>query len=282
MIRLNRNIIVNMIINEPNVKIQSLFGVGFNAYELRLLNTVCMPAHSSHLLQPLDVGCFSVLKRSYGRLVEKQMSLGVNHIDKKVFLSLYQQARTEALHEKNIQSDFAATGLVPYEPDRVLSLLHVQFHTPSPQLRPQTQPVWTAETPHDIIELQNQAELITQYLKCRTQSPPTPTQKAISQLVKGCQLAMHSAVLLASQNDKLYIENQHQKRKRGQKRSYLKRGGILSGAEGQSLIDYRDSNRTEVVEDVLRGVRQRAPPKCSLCSSLEHNARTCLERQRII
>jgi hypothetical protein len=50
---------------------------------------LCMPAHSSHLLQPLDVGCFSVLKRSYGRLVEQKMSLGVNHIDKQEFLPLY-------------------------------------------------------------------------------------------------------------------------------------------------------------------------------------------------
>jgi len=30
---------------------------------------ICMPAHSSHLLQPLDVGCFSPLKQTYGRLV---------------------------------------------------------------------------------------------------------------------------------------------------------------------------------------------------------------------
>ena len=39
---------------------------------------LCMPAHSSHLLQPLDVGCFAVLKRSYGRLVDQQMRLGIN------------------------------------------------------------------------------------------------------------------------------------------------------------------------------------------------------------
>jgi hypothetical protein len=26
---------------------------------------ICMPAHSSHLLQPLDVGCFGPLKRAY-------------------------------------------------------------------------------------------------------------------------------------------------------------------------------------------------------------------------
>jgi hypothetical protein len=32
--------------------------------------TVCMPAHSSHLLQPLDIGCFGVLKRAYSEVVE--------------------------------------------------------------------------------------------------------------------------------------------------------------------------------------------------------------------
>jgi hypothetical protein len=29
--------------------------------------TLCMPPHSSHLLQPLDISCFAGLKRSYGR-----------------------------------------------------------------------------------------------------------------------------------------------------------------------------------------------------------------------
>jgi hypothetical protein len=31
---------------------------------------VCMPLYSLHLLQPLDVGCFAVLKRYYGQHVE--------------------------------------------------------------------------------------------------------------------------------------------------------------------------------------------------------------------
>src|SRR5438876_7493949 len=71
---------------------------------------LCMPPHSSHLLQPLDVACFSVLKRSYGGLVERLIGRGVNHIDKQDFLSLYQEARMKALHQKNICSAFAATG----------------------------------------------------------------------------------------------------------------------------------------------------------------------------
>ncbi len=56
---------------------------------------LCMPPYSSLLLQLLDVGCFAVLKRSYGRLVEEKMGLGNNHIDKQELI-LYKKARVEA------------------------------------------------------------------------------------------------------------------------------------------------------------------------------------------
>ncbi len=101
---------------------------------------LCMPPHSSHLLQPLDIGCFQVLKQSYGRLVEQKMGLGVNRIDKHEFLQFYQQALFEALYESNIKSGFAGTGLVPNNSNRMLDLLPVPQETPSPQLLPQLNP----------------------------------------------------------------------------------------------------------------------------------------------
>jgi hypothetical protein len=112
-----------------------------------------MPAQSSHLLQPLGVSCFSVLKRAYGRIVEQIVGCGVNHIDKREFLPLYRQARQEALHQGNIQAGFAATGLVPYSPDRVLAQLHAGYQTPSPK-RPRSNASWAAEMPHNITGLQ--------------------------------------------------------------------------------------------------------------------------------
>jgi hypothetical protein len=93
-------------------------------------------------------------------------------------------------------------------------------------------------------------------------------------------MVMHSAVLLAHENKRLHIENQCQKRKQGKQRSYITKGGILTGAEAQSLIDKERISRTEAEARNQGEVRQQAPPKCSLCSSLEHNARTCPERQR--
>ena len=140
---------------------------------------ICMPAHLLHLLQPLDVGCFSTLKQAYGRSVEQMMSRGVNHIDKCEFLPLYRQARQTALHQNNIRAGFAATGLVPYSPDRVLSQLHAEFQTPLPQRRPPSNASWAAETPHNITELQQQTALLKRYLKQRMHSPPSPTEQAL-------------------------------------------------------------------------------------------------------
>ncbi|EEA18548.1 pogo transposable element, putative [Talaromyces marneffei ATCC 18224] len=94
--------------------------------------TVCMPPHSSHLLQPLDVSCFSVLKRQYGRLVEQRVRLGFNHIDKYDFLTAFPEARTMAYKTENIQNGFKATGLVPLDPEHVYQKLTIQLRTPTP------------------------------------------------------------------------------------------------------------------------------------------------------
>ena len=48
-----------------------------------------MLSHLSHLLQPLDIGYFLVLKRLYSRLIKQKMGLNINYIDKQEFLPLY-------------------------------------------------------------------------------------------------------------------------------------------------------------------------------------------------
>ncbi|KAF2189857.1 DDE-domain-containing protein [Zopfia rhizophila CBS 207.26] len=59
-----------------------------------------MPAHSSHILQPLDVGCFSPLKTAYGRQVEKLMRNRFNHITKLEFLPAFRDAFNASITEK--------------------------------------------------------------------------------------------------------------------------------------------------------------------------------------
>ena len=199
-----------------------------------------MPPHSSHLLQPLDVGCFSPLKRSYGQEVESRIQLGVNHIDKLEFLAMYKQTRTDTMTEANICSGFAATGLVPYDPDRILSRLHIQMRTPTPPLSLETvRTRWTPETPHNLTDLESQVRTIKTLLKRRTHRPLSSTDRALNQLVKGYQMAMYSAVFLTSENRELRAVNKSRKRKRGKARTYIADKGVLIGEEGYSRAKKR-------------------------------------------
>lgn len=93
--------------------------------------TIYILPHRLYLSQPLDVSCFASLKRVYGRQIEQLMRAELNHIDKADFLTAYSRARIEAITPNIARSGFKATGLVPYDPDRLLSKLKTQTLTPS-------------------------------------------------------------------------------------------------------------------------------------------------------
>jgi DDE superfamily endonuclease len=68
--------------------------------------TLCMPPQSSHLLQPLDVGCFAPLKRAYGRQIEDLSRNYINHITKLEFLPAFKAAFNTSFLKENIQGGF--------------------------------------------------------------------------------------------------------------------------------------------------------------------------------
>jgi hypothetical protein len=235
-----------------------------------------MPLHSSHLLQPLDVGYFAVLKRAYGDEIQEYMRRGVSHIDKPDFLTAFLAARNKSIAISTIRSGFKATGLCPYDLDQVLFKLNTQLRTPTPSpALPEFQHYWIPETPRNIDQLDRQASAIEASVQRRLEGFSSPTGQAFKQLVKGCQLAMHSAVLLADENKQLRAANERQKKKRATKRSYIAKGGVLTVQEGL--------NRAQLGETVVEGgsisepvnLQTRAPRTCSLCRSLAHTARTC-------
>ena len=87
-------------------------------------------------LQPLDFGCFSVLKNSYGQLVQDRTELGIFHINKTDFLTIYHQGYMTTLIEKTVKKAIEAVRIVPFNPDRVLT--RFTFKTPSLLLQSQT------------------------------------------------------------------------------------------------------------------------------------------------
>ncbi|EDN06865.1 hypothetical protein HCAG_03395 [Histoplasma mississippiense (nom. inval.)] len=123
---------------------------------------LCMPPHSSHLLQPLDVSVFAVLKRAYSGLVQQRMRLGFNAIRKADFLDAYPAARAEAFKSRTIQNGFKAAGIVPFQPDYVLQQLDIQLRTPTPPRSSSSNSTtsWVLQTPSNPRQLYRQANKI--------------------------------------------------------------------------------------------------------------------------
>lgn len=241
--------------------------------------TLCMPPHSSHLLQPLDVGCFSSLKRAYGHQVEICMQLGRNHIDKLDFLEAFKPARAVAPSSSNIRNGFAAAGLVPYDLERVLSRLQLRLRTPTPPaLETAIVARQTPKTSYNVTQLAQEYTTIKRLLKRRSKSPPSPTEQALKRVVKGCQMAMHNAAFLASEIKDLRAMSGRQKRKRETPRSYIASGRILTAEEGQDRVRRARVTDKAILSEVAAQASGRAPSRCSMCSSLEHNARICPTR----
>jgi len=75
-----------------------------------------MPPYLSHLLQPLDVRCFSILKQSYSKEIKKIMRSHITHITKPDFFLAFHNAFWITFHPENIQGGFRGAGLVPFNP----------------------------------------------------------------------------------------------------------------------------------------------------------------------
>jgi hypothetical protein len=82
-----------------------------------------MPIHISHILQPLDMSCFGPLKKAYGSQIKNKIRLSINHIIKEEFLPIFFIAYQQTMTVQTISSGFRATGLVPFNLERVLENL---------------------------------------------------------------------------------------------------------------------------------------------------------------
>lgn len=101
--------------------------IDFIKYALsKKIECLCLPSHTTHLLQPLDVGVFSPLAHSYKTHLEAVTRFSTYNIDKVDFLTIVQKARNEGMTDKNIESAWRATGLIPFNPATVYRKLEAK------------------------------------------------------------------------------------------------------------------------------------------------------------
>ena len=100
-----------------------------------------LPPHTSHLTQPLDVGCFAPLKAIYNVECQTYMRLNPGHqITRYVVGELACKAYLKALSPDNIISAFRRTGIFPFKREKIsdVKVLPATIY-PKPDISPDSQ-----------------------------------------------------------------------------------------------------------------------------------------------
>ena len=235
---------------------------------------LCMPPHSSHLLQPLDVGVFGPLKRAYGKLVEGMMAAGNNHIDKEDFLHIYPSARKAVFTEKNICNGFAGSGLKPLNKDRVLEKITFQLRTPTPPPLAEGSISSAFQTPQNPRQLDHKIHNLQKSLQRKRTLSSSPVSH-IQHLEKAAQMAMNTNLLLQQEIKVLQTENERKIKKKARKRASIGDNLFISVQEGRERIQQLDRQDEAQVEEPISRPRKRAPQHCSGCGTVGHTIRGC-------
>jgi predicted XRE-type DNA-binding protein len=247
--------------------------------------TLCMPPHSSHKLQPLDVGCFRALKRSYGAEIEKLMRVQITYISKEDFFPAFYNAFRTALTESNIRGGFRGSGLVPYDPNYIISQLEVTIPASRPLTAGSLPSPWVPSTPQNSTQTKSQSSYVRERIVRHQNSSPTAILQGIEQLAKGAQRAIHELVILRAEVTSLREANHTLSRRRRTKKRRLQEGGSLTIGESQDLqartnpraqlqaSPEQNSNSTDISVVPRR--------RCGLCGEAGHNVRTCQNKEEI-
>ena len=81
------------------------------------VHLLCLPSHTSHLLQPLDVGVFKALKSAFNKAYKKYMAKNPGCVVRSENLaSLLSHAWSQSVTPVNIMSGFRKCGIHPLNP----------------------------------------------------------------------------------------------------------------------------------------------------------------------
>jgi len=215
----------------------------------------CLPAHSSHLLQPLDVVVFQPYKHYHAEGVEAATRTGCGNFDKAEFLDSIDSIRQQTFKSSTIHTAFRATRLIPYNPDMVISNLREIDITPPPQPPPPTES--PACIPMTIASLKTISDELLQEGK---ELPQGFQNKLKLVLQGGLALAQSGALAMEHMEHTRAAEEARNARRRGQSRRLIQKGGVIYPSEAREMVKRKEDMAVDQAERDLRRA-QNVPRK---------------------
>ena len=210
-----------------------------------------LPSHTSHKLQPCDVGVFAPLKAAYRDEAERLYRV-TNTIGKEHFTSLYSPARDKAFTKRNITAAWAASGLFPFNPDRVLKTILKPLaqltipHTDEVGACLQDEVLNSPVTPVSAEALRSLHNLIKQ-----DQSSTQRQQRHVQKLANAAQMSFAEVALLRDEKQSLItIANESRVRR-------STRSTVVGRARVMSYEDIVKARADRAAKDIIKGKGKR-------------------------
>ena len=196
---------------------------------------LCLPPHSTHILQPLDVGMFSPLSNAYKKEVSDHTLFGGQSISNRQFLQFFQKARQATFTAQNIASAWQKAGLLPFNPTPILE-----------RYRPKTPPFSTDKSSTN----DNTAKKVDKIFSEVLQKAPPELHSPLKRAKEISLSAIADRSVLQFVNNSLI-----EKQKKGRKDRTRKNFGdakVLSVKEAQKKIAERESREEKEKEEKER------------------------------
>lgn len=209
-----------------------------------------LPAHSTHLLQPLDVTCFQPLKHYHREAIDMAVRAGDSKFSRREFLAAFKTMRQQAFKTSTLRHAFRDTGITPINPQLIINKL------PHDELEPDLQQFFDSSesdafdiseseqewdtTPRSSKDLRAHAEWL-QAQAVKHELPQT-FQVALDKLIKAATIhAQNYEVIDEELTRVLEKTSQRQKRERLSQKRVLK-AGIITVGMARHLISGRFEN----------------------------------------
>jgi len=148
--------------------------------------------------------------------------MNITYISKLEFLYAFREAFFASITENNIQGGFTETGLIPHNPERVISKLNIYIRIPIPPTsKPGTALPWLSQIPYNPRETTLQSELIKTRISNYQGSSPTSILTAINQLAKGTMVVIYEVAFLRAEVSALRKVNKGLSKRRRAKKTYI-------------------------------------------------------------
>ncbi|KAK3108839.1 hypothetical protein FSP39_017026 [Pinctada imbricata] len=223
---------------------------------------LCLPPHTTHVLQPLDRSVFGPLNTAYNTACSEYLNENIlNNVSKWSFPGLFNTAWEKAVTTTIIQSGFKACGIVPYNPSAV----------PDDMVAPSipTDVPLQADTP-----LEQSADEITQDMQSQDAQPQDPpSQDAPSQPDVQPEISLNTEAPgpLCADTAEVVLEDP------AVILQLLQSGGIdIFSADGDGIVNIPEQANTvtEITETLISNLftpaneeRKKTQVKRKLCTS---------------